>query len=398
VNDLLVRHAALLTSGATEPAETDILIRGGEIAEVGANLVTGADLPVLDVAGKTVVPGLIDAHCHAYGISLHEAVAETWPLSYVAYKAGERLGRALRRGFTTVRDVAGGDPGLGRAIAEGLLAAPRYYYTGPALSQTGGHGDPRDGMSEAPLTDGRTTVVVDGPDEVRRMARWLLSRGAHAIKLMTSGGVVSQTDPLAVPQFTAEEIRAAVEVASVRGSYVTAHSYSAASVRHSIDNGIRSIEHGNLIDQATAEAMAAAGAFLVPTLAAYDAMARRAEAMGMSAVSLAKNNEVLEFGKVAIGHARRAGVKIGFGSDLMGDLEDDQLVGLALQTDADGLLNTLYAATLTNAELLRNPKLGRVEPGCVGDLLVLDGDLLATPSLLWDESHPRTVVQAGRVV
>ena len=351
---------------------------------------------VIDAAGGTVLPGLIDAHCHAYGIELDLLAIEARPLSYVALRAARRLAATLTRGFTTIRDPAGGDAGLARAISEGLIRSPRYLWTGPALSQTGGHGDARSADSEVCGCAAHVCEVVDGVDALRRAVRERFRRGAHAIKVLASGGVMSPTDPIRPPQYSAEEIRAVTDEATRRGSYVAAHAYSPESIRHAIDNGVRSIEHGNLLDVETAEAMAAAGAFLVPTLATYDAMARRGAELGLAAVSQRKNDEVLDAGRKAVEIARAAGVRVGFGTDLMGAVEDEQLQGLRAQIEVDGVLDALRSATSVNAELLGRSDLGRVQEGCAGDLLVVRGNPFEDPSVLW--AGARTVIQAGAVV
>jgi imidazolonepropionase-like amidohydrolase len=356
------------------------------------------DARVLDARGRTVLPGLIDAHCHAYGIDLDMLALEARPLSYVALKAAGRLKAALGRGFTTVRDPSGGDAGIARAIAEGLIPSPRYLWTGPALSQTGGHGDVRAADSDVCGCGAHTVEVVDGVDPLRRAVRDRFRRGAHAIKIMASGGVVSLTDPIRIPQYSAEEIRAVTSEAARRGSYVAAHAYSPAAIRHAVENGVRSIEHGNLLDAPTAALMAAAGAFLVPTLAAYDAMDRRGAAIGMNPISQQKNREVLEAGRRAVETARAAGVRVGFGTDLMGVLEDEQLTGLRLQVEVDGPLLALRSATSVNAELIGRDDLGRIAPGCAADLLIVDGDPLSDPSVLWAGPERRTVIQGGRVL
>ena len=353
---------------------------------------------VIDARGRTVLPGLIDAHCHAYGIDLDMLALEARPLSYVALMAARRLAAALSRGFTTVRDPSGGDAGLARAIAERLIPSPRYLWTGAALSQTGGHGDVRAADSDVCGCGAHAVEVVDGVDPLRRAVRDRFRRGAHAIKIMASGGVVSLTDPIRIPQYSAEEIRAVTSEAARRGSYVAAHAYSPEAIRHAVENGVRSIEHGNLLDRPTADLMAAAGAFLVPTLAAYDAMDRRGASLGMPAVSREKNREVLSAGRKAVETARAAGVRVGFGTDLMGVLEDDQLNGLRLQVEVDGPLLTLQSATSVNASLLGRDDLGRIAPGCAADLLIVDGDLLADPSVLWAGPDLRTVIQGVRVL
>jgi imidazolonepropionase-like amidohydrolase len=354
------------------------------------------DADVVDADGRMVAPGLIDAHFHAYASGLDVLQIHSSPLSYVALEGARRLGAALRRGFTTVRDPAGGDPGLARAIEDGVFPAPRYLYTGPALSQTGGHGDPRPGGVELCACGTFMNEVVDGVDAVRAAVRDRFRRGAHAIKLMTSGGVVSPSDPLRIPQYSAEEIRAATEEAARRGSYVAAHAYSPEAIVHSVENGVRSIEHGNLLDETSAAAMARHGAYLVPTLAAYDALEARGAELGLAPVSQAKNREVLGAGKRAVEIAHEAGVPVGWGSDLMGALEDHQLAGLRLQCEVDGPLEVLRSATTVNARLLGREDIGRIGPGAAADLVIFDGNPMEDPSLLW--SGRRTVISRGRVV
>jgi imidazolonepropionase-like amidohydrolase len=393
---LSIVNAAVFDGVSDGLVEGPIHIVDGRIAGVG-----DADGPapdrVLDARGRTVLPGLIDAHFHAYGIDLDLLAIEARPLSYVALVASRRLAAALARGFTTVRDPAGGDAGLARAIAEGVITAPRYLWTGPGLSQTGGHGDPRAADSDVCGCAHHLAEVVDGVDALRQAVRDRFRRGAHAIKIMASGGVVSLTDPIRVPQYSAEEIRAVTDEATRRGSYVAAHAYSPEAIRHAIDNGVRSVEHGNLLDPDTASAMAAAGAYLVPTLATYDAMNRRGAEVGMAAISRQKNQEVLDSGRTAVELARAAGVRVGFGTDLMGVLEDEQLNGLRLQVEVDGPAAALRSATSVNADLLGRTDLGRIQPGCAADLLIVDGNPLDDPSVLWAAPDRRTVIQAGTV-
>jgi len=395
VSTLSIVNGLVFDGVSEELVDGPVFVVDGRIESVGGDA-QGAD-QVIDARGGTVLPGLIDAHCHAYGIDLDMLALESRPLSYVALSAARRLAAALARGFTTVRDPSGGDAGLARAIAEGLIPSPRYLWTGPALSQTGGHGDVRAADSDVCGCSTHTVEIVDGIDPLRRAVRDRFRRGAHAIKIMTSGGVVSLTDPIRIPQYSAEEIRAVTAEASRRGSYVAAHAYSPEAIRHAIDNGVRTVEHGNLLDAGTAEAMAAAGAFLVPTLVTYDAMERRGADLGMAAVSRQKNREVLEAGRRAVELARAAGVKVGFGTDLMGILEDEQLNGLRLQVEVDGPALALQSATSVNAELIGRPDLGRVQAGCVADLLVVDGNPMTNPSALWATAGHRMVIQGGVV-
>jgi imidazolonepropionase-like amidohydrolase len=394
-SNLTITNAKIFDGQSSDLIEGSVVISDGVVQSLGNSTSQGR---TLDARGKVVLPGLIDAHFHAYAVSLAGLPNESGPLSYSALAGARRLGAALRRGFTTVRDVAGGDIGLSNAITQGLLSSPRYYFTGSALSQTGGHGDPRTADIDSCFSHGHMCALVDGVDNLRKAVRERFRTGSHAIKIMTSGGVVSLTDPIRVPQYSAEEIQAVTEEATRRGSYVAAHAYSPEAIRHSVQNGVRSIEHGNLLDEDTAQFMAQHGSFLVPTLAAYDAMNRRGELLNLSSVSQKKNSEVLEAGQTAVQIAHAAGVKVGFGSDLMGELEDDQLQGVRLQIEASGVLETLRSMTTINAELLQNDRIGCLSPGSVGDAVILDGNPFDDAAALWDETRPRAVVQGGRVV
>lgn len=385
-----IRNGLVFDGDSATLSERDVVVRDGVILGVGED--APADAAVIDARGGLVTPGFIDAHLHAYAVSLNLLRNETRHLSYIALVARQRLGAALRRGFTTVRDVAGGDAGLHAAIEEGRLSSPRYLYTGAALSQTGGHGDPTAPDDTLCFHSGPSLEIVDGVDALRVAVRSRLRGGAHAIKIMASGGVISPSDPLKIPQYSLEEIRVVAEEAARRGSYVAAHAYSPDAIRHALQGGVRSIEHGNLMDAATAKVMAEAGAYLVPTLATYDAMARHGESVGMTRAGLAKNAEVLDQGRVAIERAREAGVPVGFGSDLMGELETEQLQGLRLQSEVTGVLELLRSLTSVNAALLRDDRLGRIRPGAAGDILVFDGNPFDDPSLLWRDERPRVVL------
>jgi imidazolonepropionase-like amidohydrolase len=376
--------------------EGSIRIVDGIIEEMGTSVGTGES--VLDARANVVTPGLIDCHFHAYAIGVDSRPGATYGMAYVAFKARQRLERALRRGFTTVRDPAGGDRGLARAIREGLILAPNYFYSSSALSQTGGHGDYRDPEDSLCQHSGRDSVLVDTPDEIRLRVRENFRQGASFIKMMTSGGVVSPADPLRTPQFSPEEIAAAVDEATRRGTYVTAHSYSPESIIHSVENGIRCIEHGNLVDKEGADLMSETGTYLVPTLTAYDAMQRLGPTFGLGDIYQAKNREVLASGLGSIEIAATAGVKIGFGSDLMGPLETEQLRGIALQTEVMGIAETLRAATAVNSELLPDDRFGRLRIGVPGDLVIWDGNPLEDPSAVFDPARERTVVKGGVVV
>lgn len=396
VGTLTITNALVFDGASDDLVEAHIHIAEGIIREVGTS-VTPA-MRTIDARGCVVMPGLIDAHFHAYGSAMGGLELELRPLSYVAINGTARLGSALRRGFTTVRDVAGGDVGLARAIEEGIFPSPRYFYTGAALSQTGGHGDPLPGDLDVCFDSGHMNEIADGVDELRKAVRNRFRGGAHAIKIMTSGGVISLTDPIRVPQYSADEVRAVTEEATRRGSYVAAHAYSPEAIIHSVANGVRSIEHGNLLDVEAADLMRERDAYLVPTLIAYDAMNRRGDEVNLNPISRAKNQEVLAAGREAVAIARAAGVSIGFGSDLMSELANDQLLGIRLQLEVESVGDVMRSLTSVNASLLNTTSVGRVAEGFVGDLLLLDGNPYQDSAALWDESRPRTVIQAGITV
>ncbi|CAB5076079.1 unannotated protein [freshwater metagenome] len=395
-HDLLIKNALIFDGHIPDLREGSILIRNGEIAAFDEKSASGVE--VFDAGGRVVSPGFIDCHFHAYGIDLDMMRLESTPRSYVALKGHLRLEAALRRGFTTVRDVAGGDSGLALAIREGLIESPNYYYTGPALSQTGGHGDGRHPVYDMCCADGIGVEVVDGVDPLRIAVRDRLRKGAHAIKIMASGGVVSLTDPIRIPQYSGEEIRAVTEEAGRRGSYVAAHAYSPEAIVHAVTNGVRSIEHANLLDDESAAVMAAHSAVMIPTLVTYQMMAEKGAEIGMVEVALKKNHEVLASGKTAIEIATRHGILVGFGTDLMGDLEYAQLRGLEIQHEVQGTLELMRSITSRNAQVIGNPKHGSVAVGSFGDLVVLDGNPFEKPSVLWNMSEGRTVIKSGRVV
>ncbi|MFE6735270.1 amidohydrolase family protein [Microbacterium sp. NPDC057650] len=389
----------VLVVDASHPAgeRATVEIRGELIFEVRA---PGGDVPdgatVIDGRGRTLVPGLIDAHFHAYASEFDGFGIDSSPTSFVALQAGRKLGDALRRGFTTVRDVAGGDHGLRRAIERGVFDAPDYFYTGPALSQTGGHGDSHHPGVEACAGHQHMGVVVDGPVEIRRTIRSHLRDGAHAIKVMASGGVASHSDPLHVSQFSHEELAAAVDEAQRFGTYVTAHAYTSDAVQRAIAAGIAGIEHGNLIDAETIDLMVEADTTLVPTLIAYEAMDRRGARVGMSDDNRRKNAVVLEKGRAATRLAADRGVRVGFGTDLMGDLDDEQLAGFRIHVEVLGVARAIVSATAVNAGIMGLDDRGRVEPGLRADLVLREGNVLEHPEVMWTEDAERVVLRAGR--
>jgi imidazolonepropionase-like amidohydrolase len=382
-----------------------LLIEGDLIREVSDTPIKSPSASKLDLKGCSVMPGLIDAHVHVtdWGASPAELISQ--PPSYTAIRSARNLKSMLLRGFTTVRDACGADFGLARAVDQGLIESPRLFFVGKALSATGGHGDFRvqgdDSNNElCGCADRGLSVIVDGEPAVRQAARNELRKGAHAIKIMASGGVASPTDPIANLQFSEAEIRAIVEEASFWGSYVMAHAYTAAAIKRCLEFGVRSIEHGNLIDAETASLAKDKDAFVVPTLITYAAMSEKGADIGLPQHSIDKLADVSNAGLQSLEYLKAAGTRTGFGTDLFGALQSEQSRELLIRAEVDSIADVLRSATSENADLLNmTGKLGCIKPGAFADLLILEGNPLADLSLLQDQGkHIKHIVKAGQIV
>jgi len=401
---LLLRHAQVLdVEEGTYLEDHDVLAVDGHIAELGRAIRGPDDVDVLDAAGGVVVPGLIDAHVHVTAATADLAALTGWPPSYVTAHTARIMRGMLERGFTTVRDVSGADFGVAQAQEEGLIEGPRVLFCGKALSQTGGHGDNRSAGQHV-ITDHACCAglgrVADGVDAVRTAARDELRKGAHHIKVMASGGVASPTDRVDSTQYSMEELRAAVEEATAANRYVAAHAYSAHAVNRALQAGIRSIEHGNLLDDESVRLLRENDAFLVPTLVTYWALKEEGIAHGLPRSSWDKVDAVLDAGIGALERAARGGVRLVYGSDLLGGMHRYQAREFRIRADIQPVLDVLRSATTVAAELLGLVgKAGAVAPGARADLLLLDGDPLTDIGVLADPArHLRCVVQRGRVV
>ena len=271
---LIFRNARVFDGASADcPKGMSVLVADGLIREVSAKPIKARGAQVIDVGGRTLMPGLIDAHMHAYASDVNVQRIEDVGSPYRTAHAVRMLGHALDCGFTTLRDVGGGDHSLALAIADGLVRAPRFFYSGKVLSMTGGHGDMRQ-VNERPNYHSMCSCsvfnsfakVADGVDECIRATREELRQGAHCIKIMGSGGVASPTDPIWMNQYREDEIRAIVQECTERRTYVSAHCHPASAVRRSVEFGVRSIEHGTLMDAETARFVAKRGAFVVPTM------------------------------------------------------------------------------------------------------------------------------------
>lgn len=375
-----------------------IRVQDGSISEIAKGELRTSGRRI-DLKGRVVMPGLIDCHVHC---SSHLAGPSPCLPSTLSFLGARRIYRMLRRGFTTVRDAGGTDAGLRDAIVKRILPGPRLFVSGKALSQTGGHGDPR---SEYDLFDlcgcglmsgfGR---VADGPAEFLKAARDELRLGANQIKIVASGGVGSPTGSLDQMQLSDDEIRAVVDEATRAGTYVMAHVYSAAGVRRLVELGVRTIEHGNLLDENAAGLMARRGVYLVPNLVAYRSIAKHGRKQGYPPAGLARLGTILEAGTRSIELARAAGVKIAFGTDLVKDPEsqsEEFLIRSTIMTP----IEIIRSATLVGAEVVRmEGRLGVIAEGAAADLLAVDGDPLSDIGLLTNQGRHLALIMKDGVV
>lgn len=387
-------------------APSRIVIDDGRIAEVTSEPRKVDTARRIDGGGRVALPGLIDAHVHVTA-TMHDLMGQALkPPSLVVAESSRILRDMLQRGFTTVRDAAGADFGLQEAVARGLFEGPRLHIAGFPISQTGGHADMR--PKGARLREmfcscaglGLIGAIADGVGEVRRAVREQVRNGANQIKIMAGGGIASPSDPLEGTQFSLDELKAACEEAEAANLYAMAHAYSPRAVTRAVQAGVRSIEHGNLIDAATARVMKTEGAFLVPTLSTYAALADEGERLGWSAQMLGKLASVSACGIESVRLAVAEGVPVVFGTDLLGHMHARQSGEFDLRRPAMSPVQILRSATFTAAQLLREEgRLGELTAGAWADVLLVDGDPTRELSMLArPDEGIRLIVQAGRVV
>ena len=384
-----------------------VLVKGDTIRELSDRPITTQSAHVIDGGGRTLMPGLIDCHVHVTFSATNLALLAQTPNTTLALRALPILRGMLRRGFTTVRDAGGADWALKQAIEDGMdgtVVGPRLFVSGPALSPTGGHGDFRPRSDRLlPIGCGclrlASTRVVDGVDDVRRAVRELLQMGADQIKIMSSGGVASPTDPVNALGYSLEETRAIVDEAAARHTIVLAHAYTPEAIRRAVECGVRSIEHGNLIDAPTAALMAERGAVAVPTLITYEALARDGLRLGLGAESAAKIEQVRTAGLSSLEVFKAAGVKLAFGTDLLGGSHDLQSEEFLIRAQVQSNLEVLQSATLIGAELLgQSGRLGEIVPGALADLLLVDGNPLDDLTCLTGQGERIPLVMQGGLV
>ncbi|HUH93886.1 MAG TPA: amidohydrolase family protein [Casimicrobiaceae bacterium] len=408
MSSLVFKNARIFDGASADCAEgMHLRVADGLIQEVSPKPVSAKDARVIDVAGRTLMPGLIDAHLHAYCSDVSMQRIEAMGEPYRTAHAVRMLGHALDCGFTTVRDVGGGDYSLARAIADGLVRGPRFFYAGKILSMTGGHGDFRPLEQKSHHEELCSCGVVnwgcriaDGVAACIAAARDELRQGAHCIKIMGSGGVASPTDPIWMNQYREDEIRAIVNECTERRTYVAAHCHPASAVRRCVEFGVRSIEHGTLIDDDTARFVAERGAYIVPTMVVLFSLVEMGRELGFPPVSQEKAEYATKHALSGLDKMRRAGVKVGYGTDLLGSTYVQQCREFTIRREVFSPLELLRQATSVNAELMmQQGKLGCITSGAHADLLVVDGDPLEDIALLGaDGRHLRMIVRAGAIV
>jgi imidazolonepropionase-like amidohydrolase len=381
----------------------ELIVEGDQVRELTEGPIKSVDAEVIDCGGRTLMPGLIDCHVHVIHSEVNIRFLEAMPLTLLTARAATRLRAMLDRGFTTVRDTGGCDWGIKTGVEQGHLVGPRLFIAGQSIGPTGGHSDGRrrtDLDSGCACCNGLQfkSSIADGVDEVRKAAREQMRQGADHVKIMMSGGVASPYDPLDSLQFSEGEVRAAVEEAQAFGRYVCAHAYTAEAIKRAARLGVRTIEHGNLIDDEAAKLMAEKGMFLVANLVTYYAMKDRAAKFGMTPESLEKNDIVLEGGLRSLEICKRHGVPVGYGSDLLGELHWDQSREFTLRREVVAPIEIICSATTIAAQILRlEGKVGTLKAGAWADLLVVDGDPLRDLSLLEDQGrHLSVIMKAGK--
>jgi imidazolonepropionase-like amidohydrolase len=398
---VVFEHATLLDCTGRDPQpDSRVVVEDGRIRRIGASSGPAGprDARVIDCQGRTLMPGLLDAHVHLSSLDLDPLEEVAIAPAVISLRIARQIEDTLQAGFTTVRDAGGLDWGFKDAVRRGLIRGPRLFISGPFLSQTGGHGDHRERTSRAtfPVVPGLTseTILADGADEVRRAAREVLRRGADQIKVMASGGAASPTDELDHVQFSVDELAAAVDVAGAVGTYVLAHAYGPRAIRNCLQAGVRSIEHGNFLDEETADQM-----LQQPDAFLYELMSRLEPGDGWTVDMSRKIRQGLTGAYDALGLAYEKGLRIGSGSDVLAEMQGEKGKEIACQARIMGAMNAIIAATRTNAALMRIDKeAGTIEEGKRADLIVLDADPLSDPAIFADPAHVRMVVLEGEVV
>src|SRR5215469_9863177 len=401
----LFTNANLVLEGCGQLQKSfDVLTNDNRIEAVSATRLAGDGAAVIDVAGRTLMPGLIDAHAHITGLSLSPRNS-AYPAEEITSASASYLKASLMDGFTSIREAGGADHSVARLLGEGKIIGPRLFYSGRALTQTGGGADFRtpdevvDPCGE-PGPFSVMAVIADGIDEVRKAAREELRRGAAQIKVFVSGGVVfpSEAHPT-VYEYSLEELRAIVEEAQGRGTYVMAHVYTDEGVRRCLLAGVRSIEHANFVSEETVAMMARAGAYLDPTFISLVQRIESAAETGLPNNIVDNLKATVAKGQQVYRWAKRYQVPIAFGTDLWGpQAQQSQLREFEMRIDLDDPPSIIRSATRINAELLMQSGLGTISAGAYADLLVVDGDPLSDVKVMTDPQKNLKLIMKDGVI
>jgi imidazolonepropionase-like amidohydrolase len=399
---IVFKDAVIIDGTSREPFPGTIIVEGERIKDVVAG--SPGSLPssaeTIKCRGKSLMPGLIDAHVHigAVEADISEQQRRNYP-TILIIKTLKVLKDCLDQGFTTVRDCGGADPGFRLAVEQGLVPGPRLSVCGRIISMTGGHGDsrlPTETHEPALLPAGLTSVVADGVDSCRKAAREQLRQGTDFLKVMAGGGCMSPSDEIDASQYSLDELKAVVWEAQSAGKYVAAHCYSDRSIKNSIAAGIKTIEHGNLMSEPVARELKESGGCLVPTVAAYEVMSEMGESFGVPMRYIVKIRQALENALEAVSAAYKAGCVIGSGSDLLGPMQVYKGRELELQAKVMGPMNAIVAATKINAEIIGCNKLvGTLEAGKLADLILVDGDPILDIRILQNYTEKIPMIMKG---
>jgi imidazolonepropionase-like amidohydrolase len=392
---------ARILDGSSNEGEQDRFVRvvGRLIEEVSDRPIKDPDAKHIDLRGKTLMPGLIDCHVHINQMGSHDpAVCAKMPSELVAYHSAKAMKAMLNRGFTTVRDLGGATFGQVQAVEQGLIEGPRLVICGKAFVQTGGHVDVR---SRYDLDDGAYQLtnlgacarVVDGVDACRQAARDEIRKGARYLKIMAGGGAASLHFPRPYLAFSMDELRAFKEEADNAKMYVCVHTHSDEAVRRALECQIQSFEHGTLITPETAAIASRQDAICCPTIVAYEAQIREAEALGLDADALERLKWVRARGPESLEIMHRAGVKLAYGSDVLGSMGSYQSEEFLIRAEVLPPIEVIRSATANAARLVRmEGKVGTIAAGAFADLLVLDADPLKDLSVLCGQGRHMSVI------